>query len=459
MIKMSPLSRILRQNLRRNLKHLVLSSIGIVFGILVFFITWALSQGMNRVVHEIFPIDRIEVIAPKTSLTGQSAVLDDSVVAMLAARPEVRTAVPKMKLAFPAKGAGNLLGSEFHFEVGGFSDGIDQSLVAGDPGMEIFKDWEAEEATNPPAACAAPPAEVCPTSYYCGPDSRCHHRVPVLVSRLLVEMYNSSFAPSHGMPRVGAAQEAILMNRMKAMKFNIILGDSIVKNTSVKLLAAPETVEGQVIGISNKAMPIGMTVPLGYIKRWNMKFAGPESAAKYSSIVVDLKDRSDLGDFVGYIKSQGLEQEDSYGEQIALMVSIVTAILLGIAFLICFLSAINIAHTFFMVVADRKREIGLMRAVGATRGDIAKILLGEAAVVGFCGGLFGVALGYAGAQFLNMVFVKVTPDFPFKPSSFFSYSPWLFVAALAFAMLFCVLGAVLPARKAARIHPAQALTG
>ena len=109
----------------------------------------------------------------------------------------------------------------------------------------------------------------------------------------------------------------------------------------------PDTVEAMLVGISTKAMPIGMTVPIGYLKRWNAAYAGPESAKSYSSIVVDLRDRGMMATFLPFVKSLGLEQEESQAERISLVITIVTALFLLIAFTIMFISAVNISHTFF----------------------------------------------------------------------------------------------------------------
>jgi putative ABC transport system permease protein len=459
MIRTSALFRVLKQNLRRNLRHLALSSFGIVVGIAAFVFFWGLSQGVSRVVlHDIFPIDRLEVISPKTTLTGIPVALDDALVQKILARPEVRGAYPKMKLAFPAKGWGRLLGSDLAFEVGGFTDGIEPELTKNDPGGDVFRDWELEEKGKE-AACGPEPGNVCPADYYCGWDRLCHHRVPVLVSRTLLEMYNGSFAPAHGLPRIGSAQEAVLKGRLRTMRFTIGLGESLVRATNMKVNAPPSQVEAMLVGISDKAMPIGMTMPIGYIRRWNQKYAGDAAANAYSSIVVDLKDKDDIAEFVPYVKSLGFETEESQAERIALVITVVTLLFLVIAFVICFISAVNIAHTFFMMVSERRREIGLMRALGASRADVWKIILSEAAVVGVVGGVLGVGVALAAARLIDWYSARNLPDFPFKPTTYFVFSWELLVAALLFAVLFCVLGAALPARKAARIHPAAALSG
>ena len=76
------------------------------------------------------------------------------------------------------------------------------------------------------------------------------------------------------------------------------------------------------------------------------------------------------------------------------------------------LAAVNIAHTFFMLVYERKREIGLMRALGATRTDIRSMVLGEASFVGFTGGVLGAGLGFLASRLVDFLAEQALPDFP-----------------------------------------------
>jgi ABC-type lipoprotein release transport system permease subunit len=450
-----PLAHLVRQNLRRNLRLFLLSALGIVIGIAAFVFFLGLSGGVRRVVlGDIFPINRVEVIAPKTTLTGLQVALTDDLVAKIRARPEVAHAYPKMLLLFPAKGSGSLFGADLYFPMGGFCDGIDPELIAGEKGSDKFRDWEAEEAGKL-AACA--PERKCPKDYYCGPDEMCHHRVPVLISRHVVELYNGSFAPAHGLRRIGMAEEAMLDNLMKSLRFHIELGKSPVKGL-IEVNSPSEKHEGMLVAISNKAMPIGITVPIGYVKRWNKQFIGDHAVKSYSSIVVDLAAKDQVASFVSWVKAEGYEQEESYAENFALVISIVTLLFLVISFVIIGMSAVNIAHTFFMLISDRKREIGIMRAVGASKADVRRIILAEAAAVGALAGTTGIVVGVAAAKAIDFMSARFVPDFPFKPTSYFLFTPGLILGALAFAVTFCLLGAFLPARRAANLQPAQALT-
>ena len=71
----------------------------------------------------------------------------------------------------------------------------------------------------------------------------------------------------------------------------------------------------------------------------------------------------------------------------------------GIALLV---AAIGIANTMTMAILERTREIGLMKAVGATSQDVLSIFLGESASIGFIGGIGGVLLGLLLGELINI---------------------------------------------------------
>ena len=75
----------------------------------------------------------------------------------------------------------------------------------------------------------------------------------------------------------------------------------------------------------------------------------------------------------------------------------------GVGAIALLVAAIGIANTMTMAILERTREIGLMKAVGATNRDVLSIFLGEAAGIGFIGGIGGLVLGWSAAQILNVL--------------------------------------------------------
>jgi len=456
------LGRLIRQNLRRNLRHNLLSSIGIVVGIGAFAFFLALDGGVRKVVlGEIFPVDRLEVIPPKSTLFGSARVLDDAAVKRLrepppevGARP--RAVYPRMKLAFPARGWGGkeLLGRgrDMYFEVSGFLDGVDDEIMDGQVQAPFkFEDWLGE---SEPKKCGQ--GNTCPEGYYCAWDLyQCHRFIPVVISRHMIELYNASIAPAHpGLPKIPDFITSIFRGKTMTLE----LGRSYIGTTSP--LARGEFLQRrlQLVGVSNRAIPLGLTVPLGYVKRWNKRYAGEAQSRQYTSVVVVVDSKEDITPLAAHAKALGYDLAESEGEKVGLFITLATVLFTLISVIIISIAAINISHTFMMLISDRRWEIGVLRAVGASRWHIRLVILGEAAVVGLIAGLAGVGLSLGAARACDWYSATRIPDFPFKPDTYFVFSPGLMAAAVGFAVLFSLVGAFVPAHRAARLEPAAALS-
>jgi len=115
-----------------------------------------------------------------------------------------------------------------------------------------------------------------------------------------------------------------------------------------------------------------------------------------------------------------------------------------------------------MSILERTREIGLMKAVGATNGNVLSVFLGEAAGIGLIGGLGGVALGWAAGQVINAVALSYlagqaaqTGGLP--PGVAVYTPPWLPLFSLIFATGIGLLSGLYPALRAATLQPVAAL--
>ncbi len=130
-----------------------------------------------------------------------------------------------------------------------------------------------------------------------------------------------------------------------------------------------------------------------------------------------------------------------------------------IAVIALIVAALGIMNTMLIGVLERTREIGVMKAVGARDSYIVLMFLVEGALVGLLGGLLGLLLTWL-ASFPGDAWVRsmVNRQLTLKlEESLFAYPWWLVVGAPLFATLVTTLAAVLPARRASRINPVEAL--
>jgi len=457
-VRPGKLARIVVANLRSNGIHFLLASIGVVVGIAAFAFFLALGAGVRSIVlGKIFPLDQLEVVAKTMSLdlgplsVGMASdVLDDAAAERLRAIPGVQGVFPKMKLTVPAIGLGGkqLIGNDLRTEL--IVDGVDPALVAEEIGP-AFHDPRPEAAPRP---CNAD-AECGGDESYCGPPLTggpakvCREYVPALVSNHLVELYNGSLRRAYNLPRLN-------------QKF--LLGFSIEMRVGASMVAASEKASYlyervRLVGFSDKAITLGITLPRGHVAAYNVHYGAPEAAKRYHSIIVKVPAKDRVAEVAKAIEQMDLEVTDSGAEQAGMLITVFVLVFSLLSTIIVGIAAINIMHVFFMLVYERQREIGIMRAVGASRGDIRLIILGEAVCVGLAAGTAGLLLAWGASLGFDAVSAGYVPDFPYKPTTYFEFGPQLVLLALGFAAGFCVLGAFLPARRAARMEPAAVLTG
>jgi hypothetical protein len=269
----------------------------------------------------------------------------------------------------------------------------------------------------------------------------------------MIEIYNTSFAQARNLPKINE----MLLPFIPPLP--LTLNHSFI---SRHLEGQAIQTRMQVVGLSHYAIMGGITIPIETAKKYNRMFSGERAAHTYDAAILEVESSDWLGPAQQNIGKLGFDidlSERRMAESVGLIVTLVTLGFSLISLIIVGIAAVNIAHTFFMIIYERKREIGLMRALGASRADIRAIILGEAAFVGVLGGAAGMGLGVAACLLMDLFVVKVLPDFPFKPDSFFAYPTWLFFGAILFAVAFCTLGAFFPARRAAAMDPSAALTG
>ena len=118
---------------------------------------------------------------------------------------------------------------------------------------------------------------------------------------------------------------------------------------------------------------------------------------------------------------------------------------------------IGIVNTLVMAILERRREIGIMKAIGASDGDVKRLFFAESGAMGILGGIVGVALGWAIGQVINLGTNIYLKRQSFPPEHFWSVPWWLVGFAILFSFLVSLAAGLYPAGRAARLDPVQAL--
>jgi putative ABC transport system permease protein len=120
-------------------------------------------------------------------------------------------------------------------------------------------------------------------------------------------------------------------------------------------------------------------------------------------------------------------------------------------------ASLGIINTLVMAILERRREIGVLKALGAANRDVRQLFFAEAGVMGLVGGIFGVALGWAigrAIQFGTAVYMKRQG---LSSPNIWSVPWWLVLGAIGFAVLVSLASGIYPATRAARLDPVEAL--
>jgi putative ABC transport system permease protein len=120
-------------------------------------------------------------------------------------------------------------------------------------------------------------------------------------------------------------------------------------------------------------------------------------------------------------------------------------------------ATLAIINTLVMAVLERRREIGVMKAIGASDRDVKRLFFAEAGAMGFFGGILGIALGFAIGKAINLGTAVYMHRHQLPSEAVWILPPWLIGAAIAFSIVVSLLAGLYPASRAARLDPVQTL--
>jgi putative ABC transport system permease protein len=168
-----------------------------------------------------------------------------------------------------------------------------------------------------------------------------------------------------------------------------------------------------------------------------------EEVAAAKQAVIELLARRHRADDVTVIT------QDAVLSTFSSVLNVLTLALVAIASVSLTVAGVGIMNVMLVAVAERRQEIGLLKAIGASTGQVLGVFITEAAVLSTIGGVVGLVAGWTSVR----AFVSIYPSFPASTPA------WAVAASLAVAMVVGVVFGVLPARRAANLDPVVALVG
>jgi len=159
-------------------------------------------------------------------------------------------------------------------------------------------------------------------------------------------------------------------------------------------------------------------------------------------VVEIIRDRHDEDDIT-------VIAQDSIVASLSKILTALTLAVGGIAAISLSVAGLGVMNLMLVSVSERTEEVGLLKALGARRGQVLALFLAESVILACAGAAAGVALGWA----MVRVFVSLYPDFPATPPL------WAIVAVVVTALGIGAIFGVLPARRATDLDPVEALAG
>ncbi|MEO7190922.1 MAG: ABC transporter permease [Vicinamibacterales bacterium] len=214
-------------------------------------------------------------------------------------------------------------------------------------------------------------------------------------------------------------------------------------------------------GVANLMIPLSRAKTIAAENVTNVQSLLRERTVspKYASVTVKVMHAQATQEVEDRIKEMGfsafsLNDALQGAKRAFIILDIVLSLIGSIALAV---SSLGIMNTMVMSILERTREIGIMKAIGGSDGDIRRIFLVEAAAIGVMGGVAGLLLGWIVGRAINFGANIYIVQQGGTAANLFSLPWWLIGGALGFSIVVSVLAGSYPARRAARLEPMQAL--
>lgn len=144
-------------------------------------------------------------------------------------------------------------------------------------------------------------------------------------------------------------------------------------------------------------------------------------------------------------------------EQANKIFQVITTVLAVFGIVALVVSAIGMFNTMTITLLERTNEIGVMKSIGASNADIAKLFVTEAVIMGFLGSIAGVLLGFASSGLVNILFNVLATKMGGEVVDIFHTPVNFVIFVILFGSIIGLLTGLFPARRAGKLDPLDAL--
>lgn len=194
-------------------------------------------------------------------------------------------------------------------------------------------------------------------------------------------------------------------------------------------------------------------------KKYDKSRGNKISNTGYEEIRIKVKNIKDIKEIQGKIKKAGYEASSllDIAEQMNKYANTLQLIFGGIGAISLLVATIGITNTMVMAIYERRKEIGVMKVIGASLKDIKRMFLFESSVIGLMGGVFGLIISILTSKLLNLYGGRFFGEVMYTGSKISIIPVWLALTAVLFTTLIGLIAGYLPARRAMNISALEAI--
>lgn len=271
---------------------------------------------------------------------------------------------------------------------------------------------------------------------------------PVLIPRRILDLYNLAVAAPRGIPTI--SEDSLLGKELTLYpSYSTFFPGSKTKTDAIKL---------EVVGFADKINLLGVTLPSHIVETLNKNYT--DNGRLILELFVEVENATQTKAAADKIEELGFSTDyfQKNLQEVEAKFAYLTISLATISFIILLTATIAIISTFLATVAERTKEIGLFRALGATKKHIKKLILFEAGIIGAFGSTTGVIFGIIGSKIVDNIGLQQLEQTTLAPETLFKIDAQLIIATIFFGTILSIFAAYLPAKQASKINPIEALS-
>lgn len=179
----------------------------------------------------------------------------------------------------------------------------------------------------------------------------------------------------------------------------------------------------------------------------------------YDSVVIYANNINDM-DHIGSSIKKSNYFYITYADQIASVkkaFNVMNIILAVLGIVVLFVAGVGTANTMIMVIYERTKSIGIMKAIGASSSNIHSIFIFQSGIIGFLGGIMGLLFSFININIIHLALNAYLKSKKITEAVNFSMPSYLIIGTLAFSIVITIISGLYPAVKASNMDPIKAL--